>query len=179
MAITACAGEVLDQLDLLVGEWSNLLAVDADYADQFVFLEHRHGDKRAGTPEVSERSNRRITIEVGLGRSQIIDMHYLPRSRDPAETAAGIGTDYHASADVCVVRWNVMERASAERLAVIEIEGPEFCITQPYRVRQHCLEYRLQLAGRRADDPQHIGRRGLLLQRLRAARSAGGRSRWR
>ena len=58
-----------------------------------------------------------------------------------------------------------MQRASAERLAVIEIERPEFCITQPHRVRQHCLEYRLQLAGRRADDPQHIGRRGLLLQR--------------
>ena len=142
------------------------MPVDADYADQFVVLEHRHGDEGAGTADVSERSNRRITIEVGLGRSQIIDMHYLPRSRDPAETAAGIGTDHHALANVCVGGWDVMQRASAERLAVIEIERPEFCITQPHRISQHCLEYRLQLTGRRADDPQHIGRRRLLLQRL-------------
>ena len=30
-----------------------------------------------------------------------------------------------------------------------------------------CLEHRLQIAGRRADDLKHIGGRGLLLQRLR------------
>ena len=34
------AGEVLDQLDLLVGERTYLLAVDADGTDQLVFLEH-------------------------------------------------------------------------------------------------------------------------------------------
>ena len=99
MAMTACVGEVLDQLDLLVGEGTDLLPVDADYADQFVVLEHRHGEEGAGTPEVSERSDCRIAIEVGLGRSQIIDMHYLPCSRDTAETAAGIGTDYHAAGE--------------------------------------------------------------------------------
>ena len=37
-------GEVLHQLDLLVGERAHLLAVDDDGADQFVVLEHRHGD---------------------------------------------------------------------------------------------------------------------------------------
>ena len=37
-------GEVLDQLDLLVGERTNLLAVDGDRADQLVLLEHRHGE---------------------------------------------------------------------------------------------------------------------------------------
>ena len=40
-------GEVLHQLDLLVGERANLLAVDDDGADQFVVLEHRHGDQRS------------------------------------------------------------------------------------------------------------------------------------
>ena len=37
------AGEILDQLDLLVGERSDLLAVDTDRTDQLVVLEHRHG----------------------------------------------------------------------------------------------------------------------------------------
>ena len=35
-------GEVRDQLDLLVGERSYLLAVDGDGADQLIFLEHRN-----------------------------------------------------------------------------------------------------------------------------------------
>ena len=35
-------GEVLHQLDLLVGERTHLLAVNADGADQLVILEHRN-----------------------------------------------------------------------------------------------------------------------------------------
>ena len=35
-------GEVVQQLDLFVGEGSHLLAIDGDRADQFVILEHRH-----------------------------------------------------------------------------------------------------------------------------------------
>ena len=34
-------GKVRHQLDLLVGEWLHLLAIDGDGADQLVFLEHR------------------------------------------------------------------------------------------------------------------------------------------
>ena len=64
-----------------------------------------------------------------------------------------------------------MQCASPKRLAVIEVESPELCLTQPHRIRQHHLEDRLQLARGRADDPQHIGRRRLLLERL-ATRSS-------
>ena len=39
-------GEVRHQLDLLVGEWTHLLAIDRDDADQLVVLEHRHGENR-------------------------------------------------------------------------------------------------------------------------------------
>ena len=44
-------GEVLHQLDLLVGERPHLLAVDDDRADQLVVLEHRHGKQRARAAE--------------------------------------------------------------------------------------------------------------------------------
>ena len=37
-------GEVLHQLDLLVGEWPDFLAIDGDGADQFVVLKHRHDE---------------------------------------------------------------------------------------------------------------------------------------
>ena len=45
------SGEVLDQLDLLVGEWADLLAVDKDCADQLIVLKHRHADEGSRTAE--------------------------------------------------------------------------------------------------------------------------------
>ena len=42
MAMTAWRGEILDQLDLLVAERPDLLAIDDDAADQLALLEHRH-----------------------------------------------------------------------------------------------------------------------------------------
>ena len=48
-------GEVLYQLDLLVGERPHLLAVDGDGADQLVLLEHRHGKNGAGAGELDQR----------------------------------------------------------------------------------------------------------------------------
>src|SRR5215469_520002 len=39
--------EMAHKLDLLVGEWSDFLAVDENRADQIVLLEHRHGEVRS------------------------------------------------------------------------------------------------------------------------------------
>ena len=47
-----------------------------------------------------------------------------------------------------------------------QIQGAELGLADARRVRQHGLEHRLQLAGRARDDLQHLGGRGLLLQRL-------------
>ena len=50
MAMTAWAAKFCDQLDLLVGERPDLLAVDRDRADQLVLLEHRHDEHGAKPP---------------------------------------------------------------------------------------------------------------------------------
>src|SRR5262249_11022372 len=44
-------GEVPHQLDLLIGERQNLLAVYADCSDQLAFLEHRNQQKSSSTCE--------------------------------------------------------------------------------------------------------------------------------
>ena len=44
-------GEVLNQLDLLVGEWTYLLAIDDEGADQLVVLEHRHAKNSTAAAE--------------------------------------------------------------------------------------------------------------------------------
>jgi hypothetical protein len=51
-----------------------------------------------------------------------------------------------------------------ESVAIEPEHGPEFCLTDARRVLQHCLEHRLQLAGRSTDDPQHLRGCCLLLQ---------------
>src|SRR6516225_315491 len=39
--------KVLHQLNLLVGEWANFLAIDRDCPNQFTLFEHRHSKHRA------------------------------------------------------------------------------------------------------------------------------------
>ena len=55
MAMTAWLGEIRDQLDLLVGERPDLLAIDGDRADQLVVLEHRDTRSRAGAARARRR----------------------------------------------------------------------------------------------------------------------------
>src|SRR5262249_1779628 len=54
----------------------------------------------------------------------------------------------------------------AKRIVFIEIHRSEFGLTNPHRVPQHALEYRLQLARRAADDLQNLRSRSLLLKRF-------------
>src|SRR5262249_34168623 len=65
--------EVLDQLDLLIGEWANLLAIDAERSDRLTFLEHRHDQKRASRAERYEGA-------VGVFGGGIGEMDHLLRA---------------------------------------------------------------------------------------------------
>ena len=68
-------GEVLHQLDLLVGERTNLLAIDADRADQLVLLEHRHGKTAVRSPRADVADEQRIAFQVGRFRRDIDDVN--------------------------------------------------------------------------------------------------------
>src|SRR5262249_24921988 len=65
------AGEILDQLDLLVGERLSLLAIDIDSADQTVLLQHRHREDGAIAPELDAHDESRIALDVGLLRRNV------------------------------------------------------------------------------------------------------------
>jgi hypothetical protein len=53
-----------------------------------------------------------------------------------------------------------------KQLSIIPIQHAELCFADTHRVLQYRLEYGLQRAGRRADNAEHIGGSGLLLQRF-------------
>ena len=63
-------------------------------------------------------------------------------------------------------RRHAEHRGGIEEFVVISEQDAEFRVANPYRILQHGLEYRLQLAGRAGDDTQHLGCRGLLVERF-------------
>ncbi len=63
-------------------------------------------------------------------------------------------------------RRGVVEGDQAEEFAVAQIEVTEAGGAETHRISQHGVEHRLKLAWRTGDDAQHLGRGGLLLQRL-------------
>src|SRR5262249_1799028 len=60
-------GKVLHQLNLFVGEWSDLLAVNTDCADKLVFFEHWHR-------EICPRATQLRKERIGLGLSHICNL---------------------------------------------------------------------------------------------------------
>ena len=73
-----------------------------------------------------------------------------------------------------------------EAIAVTAVNIPELGVADADGLLQHCCKHRLKIAGRAADDLEHLRRRRLLLQRLGEFGRAllllprtAARSRWR
>ena len=65
------------------------------------------------------------------------------------------------------LRQTAMERRGAHlTVALVKPQRPITRVAEPRGVCQHGIEHRLQFTRRRADDAQHLGGRGLLLQRF-------------
>ena len=64
-------------------------------------------------------------------------------------------------------------RPTCVRLAVLTINVAELGVTDANGVLQHGREHRLQIAGRAADNLEHLRRCGLLFQRLRRSAVCG------
>ena len=179
-------GEVLDQLDLLVGERPDLLTLDVDGADQLTFLEDRNGEDGPIAAEFDGGDDKWIVGDVGRHRPHIGDMAHLLRGRDPPQGRICRGADdWIARARLHKRRRCIVHCGETESVSFVEIQRSEFGLADARRVFQHGLEDRFQRAWRARDDPQHLRRRGLLLHRLGErlfqfgagfACAAGGRS---
>ena len=87
------SGEIRDQLDLLVAERADLLAVDGDDADQLVVLEHRDREQGADAGDLDRGDRQWVAIEIGSAFAHVGDLHGLPGLRDAVHGASGPGTD--------------------------------------------------------------------------------------
>ena len=67
MAMTAWAAKFCHQLDLLVGERTDFLAINDNRADQLSLLQHRHGNHGSSARKLRNRHARvgRLRRDVG------------------------------------------------------------------------------------------------------------------
>ena len=70
-------GEIRHQLDLLVGERADFLAIDDNGADEFVLLDHRNVEQRPRSPQFSCGHAKRIALKIGFFGGDIGDVHGL------------------------------------------------------------------------------------------------------
>ena len=66
IAMTAWAAKFVHQLNLLVGERTDLLAIDGNCADQLALLEHWHRHEAAGALELRQGNDSAVFSDVGL-----------------------------------------------------------------------------------------------------------------
>src|SRR5262245_30838226 len=81
------------------------------------------------------------------------------------QTAVRVRMDNLAQARL-EFRWRIVERNAPKGAVLEKIQGTEACLTDLRGARKDRLEYRLQVARRRADHLEHVGGGGLALQRL-------------
>src|SRR5262249_27642065 len=82
-------GEVLDQLNLLVGERTDFLAIDGNGADELIRLEHWHESQCVDAGELDCRDGQRMAVEIRLVFPQVSDLKWLSRPSNAAHWEYG------------------------------------------------------------------------------------------
>jgi hypothetical protein len=143
------AREVLDQIDLLIGEGLNLLAIDGDDSNQVIVCEHRDIQNGPIAAELNGRDAERIALCVGLFRSDVANVHYLLGLRYASEPCSGAGTDQRLALSLLrICRWHVVKRNGAKAIALAQPQDAEPGLADARGILHHRLEYRLELARR-------------------------------
>ena len=167
IAITAWSAKVLQQRQLLVAERLRRVARDLDRADAAAFPEHRRerdreaarrlGDPRAAAP--ARPASARTSAKWTTRRSRIAISVAVPSSG-----RGNVAGDARARR---FVARSPRKPAYAQHAVVVdEIDAEPARREQPLAAVEDLVEHRLRVGDRAADDLQHLGGRGLLLERL-------------
>ena len=107
-----------------------------------------------------------MTFAIGCGRGQIGYLNSLLGFDGGIERPVRRRLGHVASLHLGKFSRHVVRRHKADSAFLIKIERAEPGLAELRRVSQEALEHRLQVAGRTADDLEHLRGSGLLLQRL-------------
>ena len=142
------------------------MPVDADGADHLVVLKHWHGEQGSNSAKIDRRNPHRIARGIGRVRGSVFDLDNPLCCDDAAEVGIRAWMNELVQPRFDVGRRRAVHGNGTEAIAFAEVHRAEFGLADARGILQHGLEHRLQFAGRRTDDTQHVRRRRLLLQRL-------------
>src|SRR5262249_52588831 len=137
------SGEILQQLDLLVGERPHLLAIDNDYANRLVLLEHRRGQVAARRAEPDRGTRQKLPFRCPIGNVNglLSEDEMLEYTSSGRLKWSSLSDKFRESP------WYVEFGGRAKRAVLIVEHDTELGPADPRRILQHGLKYRLQLAG--------------------------------
>jgi hypothetical protein len=161
IAIAALVGESRQKLDLLLGEWPHLPAGQCQHADRDALAQHRHSQYGAIAAQSLRLGKRIVRIGQHVG-----DVNDLALEQGASDDRAAFRLDRHIA--------NKFHELGREAIGLRAIEHAVFLprdrslvgVAKPGGRFNERLQDWPQIEGRAADDLEHIGGRGLLLQRF-------------
>ena len=143
-------GEVLHQIDLLVGERPHLLPIHGNCTDEFTILEHRDRQMGPGTPDFDQGDDAVIFPDVRLVNPEVRNVNNLFGLEDPVEWVSRIFA--YVSCGVAPPRIDVsslaVDRDRAKDKSFAQEQIAERGLADAGCVREHRIEDWCQLAGR-------------------------------
>ena len=141
------SGEVLHQLDLLVGEGANFLAVDGERANQFVLLQHGDSQKCPHATKFDGCNGGWVaSVGVALLRCGIGDVNDPLGSQHATRHSFRIGTIERRISSRFREGWRRVVRGDkGQGVAVPAIDIPKRGVADTDRVLQHGGEHALKI----------------------------------
>src|SRR6185437_10505401 len=140
-------GEILHQLDLLLGKREHLLTVNGDRADRFVFLEHRNHKQGTNAGDFDAGDRQRVALQVRWVGTHICNLDrpaLLGSARQ--ENVPTTGAVYRSAAPLLDPgRWQIaMNRGRTEAAPFVQPQRAVAGFAELGRLRQHGAEYRIK-----------------------------------
>src|SRR6516164_993868 len=145
-------GEVLHKLNLSLGEWPHLLAVDDNRPNQRVLLEHWYAKKGSRSCLLDGNDTQGLTFSVCRFGFEIRDMYNLLCPHKPTQSRVRIWRYWTMLLPELAIRGgNIVQMRCAKTLTIVEQDVAKLGATKAQGVHQHGLKYRLHVSRRRAD----------------------------
>src|SRR5262249_46868230 len=101
-------GKVSDQLDLLIAERSDLLAINDDGADKLVFLKHGNAKEGSASRDFDGGDAQRIAFGIGRFGSEVRNVNDLLSIEDSAKASLWTGPHWSSIPQFAIGMWNIM-----------------------------------------------------------------------
>jgi hypothetical protein len=143
-----------------------MLPIDGKSTNQLIFLKHWNNEDSSKTREVHRGHKYRFPLDVSGLSGDIDDLNRLPRFGDAAKSSSRTRSLW-STLPKLGESWRHSEQCHSAPRAILEsIQPPKTGLADTDGILQHGLKNSLKLAGRGADDAQHLGRGFLSLERF-------------